>query len=225
MADRRTTRVSSRKHPKQARSNALVAAVLDAAVQVLTAEGARRFTAARVAERAGVTPGLIRHYFVSKELMFQAAYRAVMMTMFETADQAAEAASASPIDRLRVFLLANFQAPIIDPRNLSLWATFISQISVDPALAAIHREGYLSFRNSLEALLADFFTERSVDASPERCRHLAIAINGLLDGLWLEGCLAGELFGESELVDIALTSIETLLGLRFKPVDATRADG
>ena len=66
MADRRTTRVSSRKHPKQARSNALVAAVLDAAVQVLTAEGARRFTAARVAERAGVSVGSLYQYFPNK---------------------------------------------------------------------------------------------------------------------------------------------------------------
>ena len=47
----------------------------------------------------------------------------------------------------------------------------------------------------------------------------------VLDGLWLEGCLAGELFGDSELVEIALTSIETLLGLRLRPIDAPRADG
>ena len=52
------------------------------------------------------------------------------------------------------------------------------------------------------------------------CRRLAIAINGMIDGLWLEGCLAGELFGDSELVEIALTSIETLLGLRLKPIEA-----
>ena len=70
------------------------------------------------------------------------------------------------------------------------------------------------------ARLADFLSARGADASPERCRRLAIAINGLLDGLWLEGCLAGELFGESELVEIALTSIETLLGLPLRRADA-----
>ena len=69
--------------------------------------------------------------------------------------------------------------------------------------------------------LGDFLAERGADASPERCRTLAIAINGLLDGLWLEGCLAGELFGESELVEIALTSIETMLGLRLRATETT----
>jgi len=62
----RTTRVATRKTPKQTRSNALVAAVLDAAVQVLKAEGAGRFTTARVAERAGVSVGSLYQYFPNK---------------------------------------------------------------------------------------------------------------------------------------------------------------
>jgi AcrR family transcriptional regulator len=52
--------------PKQARSNDLVSAVLDAAVQVLETEGAQRFTTARVAERAGVSVGSLYQYFPNK---------------------------------------------------------------------------------------------------------------------------------------------------------------
>src|SRR5690242_18702065 len=66
MAGARNTRVSLRKDPKQARSNLLVEAVLDAAVQVLTKEGAQRFTTARVAERAGVSVGSLYQYFPNK---------------------------------------------------------------------------------------------------------------------------------------------------------------
>src|SRR6478752_8861435 len=66
MADRRSRSVSSRKQPQQARSNALVAAVLDAAVQVLAKEGAQRFTMARVAEKAGVSVGSLYQYFPNK---------------------------------------------------------------------------------------------------------------------------------------------------------------
>ncbi|MEG3143228.1 TetR family transcriptional regulator [Sphingomonas sp. RT2P30] len=66
MAGAETTAVSSRKQPRQQRSAALVSAVLDAAVQVLTREGAARFTTARVAERAGVSVGSLYQYFPNK---------------------------------------------------------------------------------------------------------------------------------------------------------------
>lgn len=66
MADRRSRSVSSRKQPQQVRSNELVAAILDAAVQVLAKEGAERFTTARVAERAGVSVGSLYQYFPNK---------------------------------------------------------------------------------------------------------------------------------------------------------------
>jgi AcrR family transcriptional regulator len=66
MSERLRPQISSRKQPKQARSNDLITAVLDAAVQVLRTEGAARFTTARVAERAGVSVGSLYQYFPNK---------------------------------------------------------------------------------------------------------------------------------------------------------------
>ena len=66
MVQRQSPQISSRKEPKQARANDLVAAVLDAAVRVLRTEGAARFTTARVAERAGVSVGSLYQYFPNK---------------------------------------------------------------------------------------------------------------------------------------------------------------
>jgi AcrR family transcriptional regulator len=66
MTDRQIARISSRKRPKQARSTELVAAILEAAAQVLATEGAQRFTTARVAEKAGVSVGSLYQYFPNK---------------------------------------------------------------------------------------------------------------------------------------------------------------
>ena len=66
MTDGRSTSISSRKQPQQARSAELVAAILEAAVQVLAREGAQRFTTARVAEKAGVSVGSLYQYFPNK---------------------------------------------------------------------------------------------------------------------------------------------------------------
>jgi AcrR family transcriptional regulator len=66
MTDRPSPSVSSRKQPRQARSTELVAAILNAAAQVLAKEGAQRFTTARVAEKAGVSVGSLYQYFPNK---------------------------------------------------------------------------------------------------------------------------------------------------------------
>jgi AcrR family transcriptional regulator len=70
--ERKTSLISLRKQPKQARSTELVASILSAAVQVLEKEGASRFTTARVAERAGVSIGSLYQYFPNKAaILFQ----------------------------------------------------------------------------------------------------------------------------------------------------------
>ncbi|MGP9811346.1 TetR family transcriptional regulator [Rhodopseudomonas sp. NSM] len=66
MADRPSGSISTRKQPQQARSTELVAAILEAAVQVLAKQGAQRFTTARVADKAGVSVGSLYQYFPNK---------------------------------------------------------------------------------------------------------------------------------------------------------------
>jgi AcrR family transcriptional regulator len=206
------TRRAFHHESEDVRRQDLIAATLDCIAEY----GLQGATVRQIADRAGVTPGLIRHYFTGKELMFQAAYREVVFTMFESANKRAVEKIDDPLARLKIFVLANFKEPIIDQRMLSLWATFISQTGVDPALATIHREGYLSYRDTLEQLLADALKAAGRDADAAERRGLAIAINGLIDGLWLEACMAGDMFAEGELGRIALASVERLTGLTLR---------
>ncbi len=186
----------------------LIAATLDCIAEL----GIQGATVRQIATRAGVTGGLIRHYFASKDQMLHAAYRKVMNGMTETAIAAAiegETAKA----RLRRFIVANVTPPVTDPRTLSLWAAFISHIQVDPSFAAIHRENYLAFLESLETLLLAYFQEEGRIVEARECRRLAVSLNALVDGLWLEGTLAADMFADRELAIYALTSVEALLRL------------
>lgn len=63
----RHPRISARKQPVQDRSRHLVGVVLEAAIRILRDEGAKAFTMARVAERAGVSIGSLYQYFPNKE--------------------------------------------------------------------------------------------------------------------------------------------------------------
>ncbi|UGY19617.1 TetR family transcriptional regulator [Bradyrhizobium septentrionale] len=106
MADRRSSSISSRKQPQQARSSELVAAILVAAVQVLTKEGAQRFTTARVAERAGVSVGSLYQYFPNKAaILFRLQSDEWRQTTTLLRD-ILEDAKRPPLDRLRTLVHA-----------------------------------------------------------------------------------------------------------------------
>ena len=101
MSTRRSPQISSRKSPRQARSTELVAAVLQAAVQVLAEGGTERFTMARVAERAGVSVGSLYQYFPNKAaLLFRLQSDEWKETTALWADILGDA-DAPPLERLR----------------------------------------------------------------------------------------------------------------------------
>ncbi|MGY4476142.1 TetR family transcriptional regulator [Bradyrhizobium sp. USDA 3364] len=106
MTERRSSSISSRKQPQQARSTELVAAILDAAVQVLTREGAQRFTTARVAEKAGVSVGSLYQYFPNKAaILFRLQSDEWRQTTGLLRDILEDAAR-PPLDRLRALVHA-----------------------------------------------------------------------------------------------------------------------
>jgi AcrR family transcriptional regulator len=106
MTDRRIPQISSRKQPKQTRSTELVAAILEAATQVLANEGAHRFTTARVAERAGVSVGSLYQYFPNKAAIL---FRLQSDEWQQTTQMLAsilENVHEQPVDRLRALVHA-----------------------------------------------------------------------------------------------------------------------
>lgn len=186
---------------EDARRAALVAAVLD-----LVAEGGVEAATLRaVAARAGVTPGLIRYYFGDKDGLMRAAYGQMMQGMVDPCLLAADAAGVDPVARLGAFLAAALDPAALDGRTVALWAAYIHRTRHDPALRAAHEAGYLAFRDALQALIAD------LPHCPLSPRVAAIALNALLDGLWLEGGLLPQGFVPGEVQRIALTAAARLL--------------
>ncbi len=106
MTDRPSLSVSSRKLPKQARSTELVAAILEAATQVLAKEGAQRFTTARVAEKAGVSVGSLYQYFPNKAAILFRLQSDEWRQTTELLRGILEDARTPPLERLRILVHA-----------------------------------------------------------------------------------------------------------------------
>ncbi|MBK6468288.1 MAG: TetR family transcriptional regulator C-terminal domain-containing protein [Rhodobacter sp.] len=195
-----------RRESEETRREALIAAT-----QALVADGGPRAATVRaIAERAGVTPGLIRHYFGSKDELTRAAYRTLLDGMTDRGADALEGVGADPAERLAAFVAASLRPPVVDARAVGLWAGYLHHVQSDAALLALHEKGYLRYRDLLQSLIAAL--ER-VGVPSARLRREAIACNAVIDGLWLEGGVLPQGFGPGELVRIGLISVGALLGV------------
>lgn len=202
-----TLRRPYRREGEEKRRDDLVAA----AVQLVAEGGAAAATVRAIAERAGVTPGLIRHYFRTKDELTQTAYRSVMEAMTRSAMESLGGVEVDdPAARLAAFVAANFRPPVLDPVTLAVWAAYLHRSRNDPAMRSVHEATYMDFRTQLQALIAAL-PDRHGNA--DRDRRDAIACNALIDGLWIEGAALPEAFAEGELVRIALDAVGAILGV------------
>ena len=198
-------RKTYRREAEDKRRQALIAATL-----ALVAEGgARAATVRAIADRAGVTAGLIRHYFTTKDDLIMAAYRQLMTGMTEDSAAVLTSAPKDPHARLAAFVAASLRPPVVDSQAVVLWASFLQETKRNPAMLDIHQQTYLGFRDHLQGLIA------ALPNAPKECdlRQMAIACNAVIDGLWLEGSTLPDSFAKGELVRIGVRSIGAILGI------------
>ena len=113
-------------------------ALIEATARCLSEKGVGGTSVRAICAQAGVSSGLLTHYFEGVNALILATYLDVGATVSAALDQAVEDAGDDPRDRLRACLQANFRAPILDPDLLATWIAFWSLVKSDPAIAAVH---------------------------------------------------------------------------------------
>ncbi|MGI9489426.1 MAG: TetR family transcriptional regulator C-terminal domain-containing protein [Geminicoccaceae bacterium] len=199
------TRRAFHHEPEDVRRQALIDATLDAVADL----GLPGANVREVAARASVTPGLIRHYFQSKDRLVEAAYTAFITEMI--AEVRRQVGEGRPAERLERLVRASCSEPLASSRHIAIWAAFVGAAHTDAAMARVHRDGYRSFRQLLEEIIADLGTERCIEIETARISRQAIAVNAIIDGIWLEVSLDRAAFDGIDIMALALESILAML--------------
>ncbi|MFP5395211.1 MAG: TetR/AcrR family transcriptional regulator [Alphaproteobacteria bacterium] len=196
-----TTQPAFRREDPDARR----ASLIEACARVLAREGMGGTSVRAIAVEAGVSPGLIGHYFGGVDALVAATYAQVEARVAAALDQAVAAAGPDPRARLDAYVSASLLPPIADSDLLSTWIAFWSLVRARPEIAALHDEQYGRFRTDLEKLLAQSGVKQTA------LRQTAIAITALVDGLWLELCLSPTTFAAGEAAAIARSGLSALI--------------
>ena len=192
--------MTTRQRPDERRQG-----LLEATARCLAARGAVGVSVRTICAEAGVSPGLLRHYFAGVSEAIAETYRWTGARVALALDDAVAEAGPEPRARLLAYVNASFRPPIADPDLLATWLAFWTLTRSDPAIAKVHAEIYAEFRSGIEALIRDY--RPAVDP------HLsAFALTALIDGLWLELSLGQAPFTPDEAAQLSEMWLDRLLG-------------
>src|ERR1700731_2898552 len=155
-------------------------------------------TLAQIAARAGVSPGLVAHYFDDKDGLLEAAFRSLARRV-GTQVRARLRLVATPRGRIQAVIDANLAPEEFEQRTGTAWLAFWGQVlQVTPLrrVQSVYQRRTLSnLRSSLKKLMPQ-----------DDAQRLAAMIAAMIDGVWLRAALSGWREADSESARALLTA-------------------
>nr|WP_087575213.1 transcriptional regulator BetI [Sphingomonas sp. CDS-1] len=191
-------------------------ALIEATARCLAEKGVGGTSVRAICAYAGVSAGLLTHYFDGVDALILATYRDVGEQVAAAMERAVAEAGADPRARLWAYLQSNFQPPVLDPNLLATWISFWSLNKTNPKIAATHAETYGGGRERMEVLLR----EAAPQIPRPDARIAAIGLTAMIDGLWLELCLDSSTFTIEEALGMIEEAMNYVLHKpRGGPID------
>lgn len=182
-------------------------ALIDATLAVLAEHGASGVSVRLICARAGVSPGLLTHYFNGIDDVIAESY-ATLIARTDAHLARAAARAASPGAGLTAWVSANFRPPVAAPGQLATWIAFWSLLAGNTAMQAARAKAERQRARLLDGLiLAAAGTALGVAG----LREIRTAVTALVDGLWLDLCLDPARLQADAAERIALAAVDTLV--------------
>ena len=154
-------------------------------------------TLAQIAGRAGVSAGLVAHYFDDKDGLLDAAFRSLARRVGDHVRARLRQIS-TPRARIQAIIDANLSPEEFAQKTGTAWLAFWGQVLQVPSLrrvqSAYQRRTLSNLRTALKHLVP-----------PDEAQNLAAMIAAMIDGVWLRAALSGWREADSESARALLT--------------------
>lgn len=158
-----------------------------------------------IAKTAGVSNGIISHYFQDKNGLIQATMAYLMRALATSVATRRKALSdRSARAHLQVIIEGNFDASQLSSPAMKTWLAFWAASMHQPSL---HRLQRINDHRLYSNLCCEF--RRVLPAA--QARNAARGLAALIDGLWLRGALSGDAFDTNQALRIAYEYLDLQL--------------
>ncbi|WP_435606764.1 transcriptional regulator BetI [Pseudomonas knackmussii] len=186
------------------RRSQLIHATLEAVDQV----GMSDASIALIARLAGVSNGIISHYFQDKNGLLEATMRHLMSALSKAVrERRASLRTDDARAHLRAIVAGNFDNSQVNGPAMKTWLAFWASSMHQPALRRLQRIND-------HRLYSNLCCELRRELPLEQARTAARGLAALIDGLWLRGALSGDAFDTDQALAIAYEYLDQQLAKR-----------
>ena len=176
--------------------------LIDATIASIHEVGFAYSSLSRISAKAGVSTGIVHHYFSNKADLLEATLRQLGDRLRISVVSRLEGAK-SPVERLLAVIDGNIGPDQFSPEGVSAWLAFWAQVPKSERLARVQHIIISRLHDNLAHPLK-LMGRRDAD-------EIAGVTSALIDGLWLRGALSGEAFDTEQARRIAYDYLDLQL--------------
>jgi TetR/AcrR family transcriptional repressor of bet genes len=172
----------------------------EATFLTLQEAGFKATTVARVSSRAGLSHGLVHHYFKTKSEMIEAAIR-LASTRISQELVGLLAKASTPRERLDAVIAANFAPGVYGKQITQAWMSFGAEAVSNDRFSRILDVIYRRMRSNLRHCLRQLVPEDEVEG-------VTTGISLMIDGAWMRCALSPDGLDRKEALDQVRNYVE-----------------
>ncbi|MCW2254004.1 TetR/AcrR family transcriptional repressor of bet genes [Providencia alcalifaciens] len=179
--------------------------LIQATLEVINEVGMQEASIALIARKAGLSTGIISHYFRDKNGLLEATMRHIQYQLgFAVAIRLRMLSDAEPKLRIQAIVEGNFDSSQISEAAMKTWLAFWASSMHQPSLNRLQQ---VNDRRLYSNLSHEF--SRVLDK--QSARMAAKGLAALIDGLWLRSALSNQAFPLSDALTITNEYIDMQL--------------
>lgn len=156
--------------------------LIDATLAAVNELGFAETSISQIARRAGVSTGIISHYFQGKNGLIEATMRYLLQQLCKAVAEMQAQVDATPEQRLIAIVRGNFASSQTNKAAMKTWLAFWASSLHQPELHRLQQVNHHRLHSNLKH---EFMQVLSKPAAEKAAQGLA----ALIDGFWLRGAL------------------------------------
>lgn len=178
--------------------------LIEATIASIHEVGFAESSLSRISARAGVSTGIVHHYFEDKAELLESTLRQLGSNL-RLAVVRRLAAARTPLERLLAVIDGNIGTDQFTPEGVSAWLAFWAQVPNSPRLARV--------QHAIISRLHDNLVHALKSMGRLDAEEIASVTEALIDGLWLRAALSSQDPDAARARRLVLDYLNARLGL------------